>query len=285
MTASSEALLPATLRLGAVHLTVADVDRSVGFYQDALGLQVHRRDDGVAAVGAGGEDLVVLHEEPGARPAGRHAGLYHYALLFPSREELARAVQRLALSHTPISGASDHGVSEAIYLPDPDDNGIELYADRPREAWPPPASAGERIGMFTRALDIDDLLETVAGEEPVHRAGEGLRVGHMHLHVGDLDAARAFYVDAIGFEVMASMPSALFLAAGGYHHHLGANTWRGEGVGPAPARTAGLREWTLVLDPAALAELHARLAAAGHGDGDVVEDPWGIRLRLVVSAP
>jgi catechol 2,3-dioxygenase len=282
MPAIQTALLPATLRLGAVHLTVSDLDRSVAFYQDALGLRQQRREDPVAALGAGGEELVVLHEEPGARPAGRHAGLYHYALLFPSREELARAVGRLAATRTPLDGASDHGVSEAIYLSDPDGNGIELYADRPREAWPP-APPGERIGMYTRALDLDDLLTTTAGEQPVRHAGDGLRMGHVHLHVGDLEAARAFYVDVLGFEVMASLPSALFLAAGGYHHHLGANTWRGEGVGPAPAGTVGLREWTLVLEPDALAAIRARLSAAGLGDGDVVEDPWGIRLRLVAS--
>src|SRR5215213_4842581 len=227
MTATqTSAVLPATLRLGAAHLTVTDLDRSVGFYQDALGLRQHRREDGVAALGAGGEELLVLHGEPGARPAGRHAGLYHFALLYPSRGELARAVQRLALTRTPISGASDHGVSEAIYLPDPDGNGIELYADRPRDAWPPPSGPDERVGMFTRALDVHDLLATIDGEEPARQAGEGLRMGHMHLHVGDLAAARAFYADRLGFEVMTAYPGALFLAAGGYHHHLGVNTWR-----------------------------------------------------------
>jgi catechol 2,3-dioxygenase len=273
------AVLPATLRLGAVHLTVSDLDRSVGFYQDALGLRQHRREDAVAALGAGDEDLVVLHEEPGARPAGRHAGLYHYALLFPSREELARAVQRLAATRTPISGASDHGVSEAIYLPDPDGNGIELYADRPPTAWPP-APDGARVGMFTRALDVHDLLATVAGEEPVAHPDAGLRMGHVHLHVGDIDAARAFYSGAIGFEEMASLPSALFLSAGGYHHHLGVNTWRGEGVGPTPAGTVGLREWTIVLEPDALAALRER---AGLREGDVIDDPWGIRARFVAA--
>jgi catechol 2,3-dioxygenase len=261
-------MIAAMLGLGPVHLTVAELDRSVSFYEDALGLRVHRREDAVAALGAGGEDLVVLHEQPGARPAGRHAGLYHYALLFPSREELARAVQRLVVTRTAISGASDHGVSEAIYLSDPDGNGIELYADRPRADWPPPAP-GERVGMFTRALDVRGLLSLVDGAEPVRHAGEGLRVGHMHLHVGDLDAARDFYVDELGFEVMASMPSALFLAVGGYHHHLGANTWRGEGVGPSPPGTVGLREWTIVLPPGT----HER----------VVDDPWGNRLRLAAS--
>ena len=124
--------LPAALRLGAVHLTVSDLDRSIGFYQDAIGLRLHHREDPGAGMGAGAEDLLVLHEEPSARPAGRHAGLYHFALLHPSREELARALVRLASTRTPIEGASDHGISEAIYLPDPDGNGIELAADKPR---------------------------------------------------------------------------------------------------------------------------------------------------------
>src|SRR5215216_5813238 len=148
--ASAPPVLPPTLRLGAVHLTITDLDRSAAFYEDAVGLMVHRREDGVAALGAGEEDLVVLHEQPGARRAGRHAGLYHYALLYPDRTELARALARLAATRTPIDGAADHGVSEAIYLSDPDGNGIELYADRPRTAWPP-APAGARVGMYTRA--------------------------------------------------------------------------------------------------------------------------------------
>jgi len=273
----SGAVLPATLRLGAVHLTVTELDRAVGFYQDSLGLQAHSREGAVAALGAGEEDLVVLHEEPGAGRAGRHAGLFHFALLYPAREELARAVQRLAATGTPLSGASDHGVSEAIYLRDPDGNGIELYADRPRQAWPPP-SGGERVGMFTLPLDVEDLLATVAGAEPPRHAGAGLRMGHVHLHVGELGAAREFYAGLIGFEPMATYPGALFLAAGGYHHHLGVNTWAGEGVGPAPPGTVGLREWTIVLDADALAGLRAR-AAAGIGDGDVLADPWGIRVR------
>jgi catechol 2,3-dioxygenase len=273
------AVLPATLRLGAVHLTVTDLDRSVGFYQDSLGLQLHRREDPVAALGAGEDDLVVLHEESGARPAGRHAGLYHFALLYPTRGELARAVQRLALTRTSISGASDHGVSEAIYLPDPDGNGIELYADRPREAWPP-AGAGERVGMFTRPLDVEGLLAAAADGPPERHAALGLRMGHVHLHVGDIDAARDFYAGVLGFEPMATYPGALFLAAGGYHHHVGLNTWRGEGVGPAPEGTVGLREWTIVLDAGSLAELRDRLAAARLGEGDVLADPWRIRVRF-----
>jgi catechol 2,3-dioxygenase len=276
------AVLPPTLRLGAVHLTVTDLDRSVGFYQDSLGLRLQRRDEPVAALGAGDADLVVLHEEPGARPAGRHAGLFHFALLHESREDLATALQRLALTRTAISGASDHGVSEALYLDDPDGNGIELYADRPREAWPP-APAGERVGMYTRPLDMQGLLGTVAGAEPVRHAERGLRMGHVHLHVGDIDAAREFYAGVLGFEPMATYPGALFLAAGGYHHHLGVNTWRGEGVGPAPEGTVGLREWTVLLDADGLAALRGRLASAGRGDGDVVADPWGIRVRVTAD--
>ena len=268
--------LPDDLRLGAVHLTVADADRSVAWYQDVLGLVQHRREDGVSALGAGGEDLLVLREEPGARPAGRHAGLFHFALLSPSREALAQAVRRLADARAAVDGASDHGVSEAIYLRDPDGHGIELYADRPRSAWPTPGGPGERVRMYTRALDVQDLLATVDGEPTAARADPDLRMGHLHLHVGDLAAARAFYADRVGLELMTTYPGALFLAAGGYHHHLGVNTWAGEGVGPAPHGTARLLEWTMVLDdPAPVRE---RMG------GEVAADPWGVRLRFARAA-
>ncbi len=290
MTAIQTSPLPATLRLGAAHFTVSDLDRSVGFYQDALGLRQHRREDAVAALGTGGEDLVVLHEEPGARPAGRHAGLYHFALLYPSREELARAVQRLAETRTPISGASDHGVSEAIYLPDPDGNGIELYADRPHGQWPAPAP-GERLRMVTEPLDLDGLLGLVAGEEPRRHADPGLVVGHLHLHVGDLGRGLAFYRDVVGFEPMVLFPNAAFVAAGGYHHHLGFNTWRGEGVPAPPPGTVGLRWWTVVLpDAKDVADLRDRLDAAGveveaRDDGSIVaRDPWGIAMAVSAGA-
>ena len=151
--------LPDSLRLGAAHLSVADLDRSVGFYQDALGLREHRREDGVAALGAGGEDLLVLHEEPGARPGGPRRGPVPLRAAVPvARGARPRASSGSPRRGTPVDGASDHGVSEAIYLHDPDDHGIELYADRPRAAWPPPAGPEERVGMYTRALDVDDLI-------------------------------------------------------------------------------------------------------------------------------
>ena len=279
--------LPATLRLGAVHLTVSNLDRSVGFYRDAIGLRLHRREKAVAAMGVGGEDLVVLHEEPVARRAGHHAGLYHYALLHPSRVELARAALRLAATRTPIQGASDHGTHEAIYLPDPDGNGIELAADRPRERWPEPLD----YAGGPHPLDLDGLLALVAGEEPRREAAPGLVVGHVHLHVGDLDRGLAFYRDVLGFDLMTFMPgAAAFVSAGGYHHHLGFNVWRGEGVPPAPADRVGLRHWTVVLDdPADLDAVRRRVRASGveveeyGGDGFVVRDPWDIAVLFTVD--
>ena len=275
--------LPAALRLGPVHLTVTDLDRSVAWYQEALGLRVHRHDPGAAELGDGEVTTLVLVEEPQARRPGRTAGLYHYALLFPSREELARAAIRLSLARTPIQGASDHGTHEAIYLADPDGNGIELAADRPREVWPTPEE--EFGGGGPRPHDFDALLATIAGEVPTPQVGPGLRMGHLHLHVGDVEQGLAFYRDLIGFEVWGMLPSAAFVSAGGYHHHLGFNVWRGEGVPPAPAGIVGLREWTVELPGAEdVAAVRARLEAAGvpvepSPRGFLVRDPWARALR------
>jgi catechol 2,3-dioxygenase len=281
--------LPDTLRLGPVHLTVSDLGGSIAFYERSLGLQLHDRDGEVATMGAGGEDLLALVEEPGAAPGGRHAGLYHFALLFPTRQELARAVLRLASARTRIEGASDHGVSEAIYLRDPDDNGIELYVDRPRDAWPPPRTAGERVEMYTIALDMKDLMREVDGEDPQPHAGPGLVMGHVHLHVGDVERALAFYRDVLGFEVMASLGSAAFVSAGGYHHHLGFNVWLGHDVKPLAPDTAGLREWTVVLQSAdQVAAVRARVLDAGlepteRDGGFLVRDPWETAVVFTVG--
>src|SRR5215204_2474093 len=283
---ASSSKLPATLRLGAVHLTVTDLDRSVALYEDAIGLRLHRRKDSLAVMGAGEEDLLVLYEEPGARRAGRHAGLYHYALLFPSREELARAALRLASRKTLIQGASDHGTHEAIYLPDPDGNGIELAADRPQGLWPKPL---EYAGG-PHPLDLDGLLATVAREEVHGEAGSGLVVGHVHLHVGDLGRGLVFYRDVLGFELMTFMPgAAAFVAAGGYHHHLGFNIWRGQGVPPVPEGRVGLRHWTVVLDdPEEVAAVRQRIRAAGiateeREGGFLVRDPWGLAVLFATA--
>jgi catechol 2,3-dioxygenase len=284
--------LPDTLRLGPTHLTVSDLDGSIAFYENALGLQVHDRENGTASLGAGGEDLLVLTGEPGAELGGRSAGLYHYALLYPSREELARALQRLANARTRIEGASDHGVSEAIYLRDPDDNGIELYADRPRDAWPAPTQPGERVGLYTLALDLKDLLATIAGEEPAEQAAEGVQTGHLHLHVGDVDEGLAFYRDVLGFDVMVNVGSAAFVSAGGYHHHLGFNVWLGRDVKPSPPGTAGLARWTVLLEtPDEIADVRARVDAAGidvedlPSGGFLVRDPWQIGVAIEPVPP
>jgi catechol 2,3-dioxygenase len=289
-------VLPAALRLGPVHLAVTDLDRSTGFYQDVLGLKVQRREDDAAALGVGeddaaalgvGEDdVVVLHENPQARPAGRHAGLYHYALLYPGRAELARAALRVIAGRVPVQGASDHGTHEAIYLPDPDGNGIELAADRPRAQWPSP----EGYAAGPAPLDIESLLAEIEGEKPARHAEPGLRVGHLHLHVGDVDESLRFYRDVVGFELQARLPTAAFVSAGGYHHHLGFNVWRGPGVPPAPGDAVGLHHWSLILEqPEEVEAVRQRLAAAGIATselerGILVEDPWGIPMAIETGA-
>jgi catechol 2,3-dioxygenase len=287
--AGGASTLPATLALGPVHLVVTDLARSVAWYQEALGLHVHdHAAAGEAALGDGaGSVVLVLHEDPQTPPSRRASGLYHYALLLPTREELARAALRLAATRTPIQGASDHGTHEAIYLPDPDGNGIELAADRPREVWPAPEE--EFSGGGPRPLDFDALLATVAGEEPAPRVRPGLRVGHVHLHVGSVDDGLAFYRDVIGFDVWALLPSAAFVAAGGYHHHLGFNTWRGEGVAPMPAGIVGLRHWTIALrSDEEVSAVRARVDGAGIPTRDVdggfaVTDPFGMDLHVLAS--
>jgi catechol 2,3-dioxygenase len=278
------ATLPDALRLGPVHLKVRDLDHAVAWYEDALGLRVHGRADGSAELGDGAETVVVLQADPDAVPAGRHAGLYHYALLYPSRAALARAAARLIAKRIPIQGASDHGTHEAIYLADADGNGIELAADRPREQWPP--DLGYAGGP--QPLDFDSLLATVQGVEPPAHVDEGLRVGHMHLHVGDVGEGLAFYRDLLGFEEQANIGTAAFVSAGGYHHHLAFNVWKGRGVAPPPPHAVGLRHWTVVLPTAEDVErLRARLEAAGatveaHDGGFLVRDPW--ELAVVVGA-
>jgi catechol 2,3-dioxygenase len=272
--------LPAALRLGAVQLGVRDLERAIEWYERRLGLRLHSRDPGRAELGDGDETVVVLDEDASAIAAGRHAGLYHYALLYPSRAALGRAAVRLIETQTPIQGASDHGTHEAIYLPDADGNGVELAADRPRERWP----QGLGYSGGPAPLDFDSLLTTVQGEESRALVDEGLRMGHLHLHVGDIDEALGFYRDVLGFEEQANLGTAAFVSAGGYHHHLGINVWKGRGVGPAPEHAVGLRHWTAELPTAAdVAEVRARLEAAGvpvtdRPGGFLTRDPWETAL-------
>jgi catechol 2,3-dioxygenase len=278
--------LPAATRLGPVELRVSELDRAVAFYTEALGLRVQSRQQARAALGAGGEDLLVLSEHHAARRAGRHAGLYHVALLYPSREELGRAALRLAATRTPIQGASDHGTHEAIYLSDPDGNGLELAADRPRELWPEIGDPNLFAGG-PQPLDLDGLLAPVAEEPPTRHAREGLQVGHVHLHVGDTAAALRFYTETIGFETVIDLGTAAFVSAGGYHHHLAFNTWRGRDVPPAPADAVGMRHWTVYLpDAAAVEAVRERLERAGVdyaravADGLLVRDPSGNAVSI-----
>ncbi|QEC50818.1 VOC family protein [Baekduia soli] len=282
------AIAPGT-RMGPVGLVVADLGRSVAWYETSLGLRVHRREGARAALGTGGEDLLVLDEVPGAPPVGRATGLYHFALLVPARRDLAAWLAHAARTRVALAGMADHFVSEAIYLSDPDGHGIEVYWDRPREVWE--GRVGER--MTTMALDVDGLLGELAdpAREPFDALAAGTVMGHVHLRVADVPAAVAFYCDTLGFGLMAQLGrQAAFLAAGGYHHHIGANSWESAGAGPAPQGSATLRRMTVVLPagPALQATLD-RVAAAGApaepvDGGHLLNDPSGNPVVLA-SAP
>jgi catechol 2,3-dioxygenase len=283
--ATATASLPATTRMGAVHLTVGDLDRSLAYYGEWVGLGLLRREGGRASLGAGGTELLGLVEEPGARPAGRHTGLYHFALHVPERADLARWLAHAARERVPLVGMSDHFVSEAIYLTDPDGHGIEIYHDRPREVWE--GLVAER--MTTDPLDVASLLGELEDPATAPFAGlpAGTDMGHVHLQVADVAETVGFYRDVLGFDLMAELfGSAAFLAAGGYHHHVGANTWHSRGAPPAPAGTAALRHATIVLPSAEERDrVTARVADSGgepeaRDDGVLVRDPSGIGLLL-----
>jgi catechol 2,3-dioxygenase len=277
--------LPADLRLGTVRLQVADLSRSLEWYRRVLGVEVLDQRNGVARLGAVGEDraLIELHERPGAQAVPRRGrlGLYHYAILLPDRASLARFVRHLA-GLGERAGMSDHLVSEAIYLTDPDGLGIEVYADRPRTQW---RREQRQLVMATDPLDVEDLL-SVAGLEPWTGLPPGTVIGHVHLFVGDLQRAAAFYHVGLGLDqVVWSYPGALFLSAGGYHHHLGTNTWAA-GAQPAGEHDARLLEWEILLPAAgdveaALASIAATGAqvTAGAGNGTAT-DPWGTTVRV-----
>ncbi len=264
-------------RIGAVHLTISDLRRSVRFYETHLGFAVHRRDDRTAWLGAGGPDLLILSQSETAPRVRGTTGLYHFAILVPSRADLARALRRFVASGTVLQGAADHGVSEALYLADEDGNGIEIYRDRPREQWP--VVAGE-LRMGAEPMDLDALLSEAGPADSPAGLAPATVIGHVHLHISRLEEAHAFYVGVLGFELMQRYgPSALFVAAGGYHHHVGLNTWAGVGAPPPPPGAIGLRHFVLSLpDGHALAAVVDRLAASGSApeafeDGLLVHDP------------
>jgi len=277
--------LPATTRLGPVHLAVADLERSLAFYGQVLGMRTLRRDTASATLGPHGADdpLVVLREEPGLRPVPRgRLGLFHFAILLPDRASLGRFVRHLA-DIGAQAGAGDHLVSEALYLHDPDDLGIEVYADRPRDTW---MRLGRQLMMATDPVDVAALM-AAAGDTRWTGMPAGTVMGHVHLHVGALDAASAFYSEAVGFDrIVWQYPGALFFSAGGYHHHLGANTWAGSGAIPAAKDEARLLAWTIRLPgaddvtAAARSLANAGFAAERDGNAVVTRDPWGTRIHI-----
>ena len=275
--------------LGPVRLAVADVDRSVDWYRRVLGLEAVPADAGSeAALGVpGGDDLVRLVSRPGANPHPGHGrlGLYHFAVLLPDRPSLGTFLTHARKLGVPL-GASDHGVSEALYTSDPDGLGIEVYADRAVEAWPRAPDGG--LAMGTAPLDAASLI--AARDRPWSGAPRGTRIGHVHLHVGDLEAAERFYADGLGLEpTVRGYPGALFLAADGYHHHLGLNTWAGPAATPAGPDDAALLEWKVHLpDDGAVRAAADRMRSRGFeplpdGEGSAFEDPWGTRVALTVA--
>jgi catechol 2,3-dioxygenase len=268
--------------LGAVHLTVSQLEKSLAYYRDTIGLDVLAADDGgVARFGSGARELLVLVEEPGARPAHGHTGLYHFALLVQDRTDLARWLAHAARDRVSLTGLSDHFVSEAIYLSDPDGHGIEIYWDRPRESWQ--GLVADRL--TTMPLDVASLLGELRDpeSEPFDGLPDGTVMGHVHLKVRDVPETIAFFRDGLGFALMAQLGvQAAFLAAGGYHHHFGANTWESAGAPPPPPGTAALRHATIVLPDAAERDrVLDRVAQHGYAvDDSTVRDPSGNALVL-----
>lgn len=238
-------LLPADAHIGTVSLTVSDLDRSLSFYRDTLGFQETSRDGRSAFLSAGNSPtLIELHELPGAIPKPRRStGLFHFAILVPSRAALGKSIRRLADQQWPLSGVADHLVSEALYLNDPDGLGIEIYRDRPRETW---RSANGEIAMATDPLDVQSVANEPGADAPWQGLDAGTVIGHVHLHVPTLEAGERVFCGDVGFEpVVRAYPGALFVSAGGYHHHLGMNTWVGAGAPAPPENAVGLRSFTV----------------------------------------
>lgn len=280
--------LPETTHLGRVRLQIDDLDRSIAYYETVVGLRVVTRASTVATLAPHGDDhiIVELREQKGVRPVGRRGniGLYHFAILLPDRASLGRFVKHLR-DVGAYAGMSDHFVSEAVYLTDPDGLGIEVYADRPRSAW---TVEDRQLTMTTVPLDVQNLV-AAAGNEPWTGMPVGTTLGHVHLYVRDIDAAERFYHSAVGFDkVVWSYPGALFMSAGGYHHHLGTNTWAAAAP-PATEDDARLIEWEIVLpspgevDQAAAAIANAGFETRRDGSDVTVRDPWGTQLRLVAG--
>ncbi len=274
---------------GEIRLKVSNLPRALDFYTRILGLQVLTQAEGSASLGVANKPLVSLVEIPGARRVLHTSGLYHFALLLPSRRNLAEALLRLENARYAVQGFADHLVSEAVYLSDPDGNGIEIYADRPQEAWRD-ERGNLRIG--TLPLDLDSLLAELngAGGKPPASIPERTRMGHLHLHVAHLRQAVEFYTQILGFDVMMYYGDrAVFLSVDGYHHHIGLNTWAGEGVPPPPNDSVGMEYGTLLysqanqLETALERSQHAGVNVSSHNGAYYLEDPSRNRLRIAIN--
>lgn len=274
------------IHVGGVGLAVRDLDRVAAFYRDVVGLDTLDSGADQVRLGAGGIPFLQLRQQAGiALDNGRSAGLYHTAFLMPTRLDLARWVMHIANNRTPISGASDHGVSEAFYLDDPEGNGVEVYADRAPETWD---WRDGLVNMPTVALDIGNLVAVLGRRpEPYRGAPAGMRIGHVHLRVGALAPAEQFYREGIGLDLTRKRHGAVFMSSGHYHHHVAANVWQSDGAGRRDPGRAGLDWFALeVTEPAAREAIAARLRAQGApvaeiANGIEATDPWGTKLRLL----
>jgi catechol 2,3-dioxygenase len=273
------------LHVGAVGLIARDLDLLAGYYQYLLGLTALERTAKMAKLGVNGVTLLEIEHRPDARPDDQGtAGLYHTAFLMPTRQDHARWIQHIARNRVPISGASDHGVSEAFYLDDPEGNGVEVYNDRPKEQW---QIQDGMVVMQTKQLDIEAMLREVEPGAAYTAAPDGLRIGHIHLRVGNVERAEQFYRGAVGLDLTRRRGGATFMSSGGYHHHVGANVWHSDGASVRDKDRAGIAWFSMeAADSAALDEATVRLKAASAEvsaipGGIETADPWGTRVRFV----
>ncbi len=278
----TQAHLPNDAHIGGAHLRVIHLDRALTFYRDVLDFTIAQRDEHSVSLAPSADEAPILrlteHSNAQRKPQ-RSTGLYHIAILMPSRPALGQILRRMLTRRYPISGASDHLVSEALYLSDPDGNGLEIYRDRPRSEW---RMDGQQVAMATEALDVEGVLGA-ADENSDAGIVAGTVMGHIHLHVADLKRAEAFYGGLLGFDVMQrSYPGALFMAAGGYHHHLGLNTWAGKTLPPVNA--VGLESFTVTIpDDQAWAQAIERTGATVEGETASIRDADGNTVILAKS--
>ncbi len=271
--------------IDAVSLTISDLERSLDFYQNSLGFHLHNRKGATANLGSPDKPFLNLVEKPTAKRYRGTAGLYHFAVLLPSRRDLAQLLLWLIENRTPLQGLSDHGVSEAIYLPDPDGNGIEIYRDRPHGEWP---FQDDQLQMVTEPLDIDDLLKNATAPSPnKFELPSGSFLGHIHLHVSEIAETENFYRAVLGFDLMQRYGgAAAFLSLHSYHHHVGVNTWNGVGIPAAPEDAIGLRWFSVRRGEKGFRE---RIRDSGvefvdQVEGTYLDDPSGNRILILDAA-